>query len=53
MNSVRYELSEQQVSEQRASLAATDSLLGISPAMQEVFRLIERVSSNVPRAGRC
>ena len=43
MNSVRYELSEQQVSEQRASLAATDSLLGISPAMQEVFRLIERV----------
>src|SRR6266403_5828010 len=43
MNSVRYELSEQQVSEQRAPLAATDSLLGTSPAMQEVFRLIERV----------
>ncbi len=43
MNSVRYELSEQQVSEQRAPLAATDSLLGTSPVMQEVFRLIERV----------
>jgi DNA-binding NtrC family response regulator len=43
MNSVSYGLSEQRVSEQRAPLMAMDSLLGASPAMQEVFRLIERV----------
>ena len=44
MNSVSYGLSEQRVSEQRAPLTATGSLLvGASPAMQEVFRLIERV----------
>src|SRR5579859_6077780 len=48
MNSVSYGLSEQRVSdqrvsEQRAPLTAIGSLLGASPAMQEVFRLIERV----------
>src|SRR5260370_151434 len=44
MNNVSYGLSEQRVSEQRAPLAAIGSLLvGASPAMQEVFRLIERV----------
>jgi len=44
MNSVSYSFSEQRVSEQqRARLSAVGSLLGASPAMQEVFRLIERV----------
>ncbi len=43
MNNVSYGLSEQRVSEQRAPLAAIESLIGASPAMQEVFRLIERV----------
>src|SRR5579859_4003487 len=43
MNSVSYGLSEKRVSEQRAPLTALGSLLGASPAMQEVFRLIERV----------
>ena len=38
MNSVSYDLSEQP-----AALTAVGSLLGASPAMQEVFRLIERV----------
>jgi two-component system response regulator HydG len=44
MNSVSYSFSEQRVSEQHgAPLSAVGSLLGASPAMQEVFRLIERV----------
>src|SRR5882724_9094176 len=43
MNSVSYGLSEQRVSGQRAPLTALGPLLGASPAMQEVFRLIERV----------
>src|ERR1700676_1295720 len=43
MNSVSYDLSKERVSEQRAPLTARGSLLGASPAMQEVFRLIERV----------
>jgi len=43
MNSVSYSLSEQRVPEQRAPLTAISSLLGASPAMQEVFRLVERV----------
>ena len=38
MNSVSYVFSDQ-----RTSLTAVGSLLGASPAMQEVFRLIERV----------
>src|SRR5579863_575574 len=42
MNSVSYGLSEQRVSEQQTPMTAIDSLLGASPAMQEVFRLIER-----------
>jgi two-component system response regulator HydG len=41
MNSVSFSLSEQRVSER--PLTAIGSLLGASPAMQEVFRLIERV----------
>jgi len=43
MNSVSYGLSEQRASQQRAPLTALGSLLGASPAMQEVFRHIERV----------
>jgi len=44
MDSVSYSFSEKRVSEQqRTSLTAVGSLLGASPAMQEVFRLIERV----------
>ncbi len=44
MNSVSYSYSEQRVSEQhRSPLTAVGSLLGASSAMQEVFRLIERV----------
>src|SRR5580700_2744614 len=43
MNSVSYDLSEERVSEQPAPWTAIGSLLGTSPAMQEVFRLIERV----------
>src|SRR6202051_1915525 len=43
MNSVSYGISEERVSVQRAPLPAIGSLLGASPAMQEVFRLIERV----------
>jgi two-component system response regulator HydG len=43
MNSVSHGLSEQRVSEQRAPMTAVGSLLGASPAMQETFRLIERV----------
>src|SRR5258706_11517546 len=44
MNSVSYGITEQRVPEQqRAALSAIGSLLGASPAMQEVFRLIERV----------
>ena len=43
MNSVSYGISEERVSEQRAPLPAIGSLLGASPAMREVFRLIERV----------
>src|ERR1700675_3452365 len=44
MNSVSYGFSEQRASEpQRAPLAAVGPLLGASPAMLEVFRLIERV----------
>jgi two-component system, NtrC family, response regulator HydG len=43
MNSVSYGLSEQRISEQRAPSTAIGSLLGVSPAMQEVFRLVERV----------
>ena len=40
MSSVSYS-----VAEQAAPLSAVSSLLGASPAMQEVFRLIERVGS--------
>jgi two-component system response regulator HydG len=43
MNSVSFGLSEQRISEQRAPLTAIGSLLGASPAMHEVFRLVERV----------
>src|SRR5580700_5010188 len=43
MNSVSYDLSEERVSEQPAPPSATESLLGNSAAMLEVFRLIERV----------
>jgi len=44
MNSVSYGLSGQRVSGQRApTMTAIGSFLGASPAMQEVFRLIERV----------
>src|SRR6202051_441441 len=43
MNSVSYGISEERVSVQRAPLPAIGSLLGAPEAMQEVFRLIERV----------
>src|ERR1700730_8721064 len=43
MNSVSFGLSEQRISEQRAPLTAIGTLLGASPAMHEVLRLVERV----------
>src|SRR5258708_2278558 len=43
MNSVSYDLSEQRIPGQPAPSTAVGSLLGASPAMQEVFRLVERV----------